>query len=163
MIRGKVVAVCTSEKKGVRKRNIGEANLIENFGLENDAHAGAWHRQVSFLAQESIEKAKKKWGLRVSFGDFAENITTSGLDLLALQIGDKLKVGDQIVIEITQRGKECHVGCEIMKQTGKCIFPLEGIFGRVLKGGIIRTGQQITTLQENSIFGQSLIEGSKST
>ncbi len=158
MIKGKVVAVCTSEKKGVRKRNIGEANLIENFGLENDAHAGYWHRQVSFLAQESIERAREKWGLQVSFGDFAENITTSGIDLLALQIGDRLEIEGEIVIEITQKGKECHIGCEIMKLTGKCIFPLEGIFGRVLKGGIIRTGQEITVLETSLISDTSSIE-----
>ncbi len=142
-MRGKVVAVCLSDKKGTRKKNVGEACLIENFGIENDAHAGNWHRQVSFLANESIEKAKQKWGLKVSFGDFAENITTSGVDLIALQIGDKLKLGEETVIEITQKGKECHLGCEIMKLTGRCIFPLEGVFGRVLKGGTIWTGQEI--------------------
>lgn len=147
-MKGKVEAVCLSEKKGTRKKNVGQARLIENFGMENDAHAGNWHRQVSFLASESIEKAKQKWGLKVSFGDFAENIATSGVDLLALQIGDRLKIGE-VMLEITQKGKKCHVGCEIMKLTGRCIFPLEGIFGRVLKGGTIRTGQEIRV--ENGI------------
>ena len=121
---------------------MGEARLIENFGIENDAHAGNWYRQVSFLASESIEKAKQKWNLKVSFGDFAENIATSGINLLALQIGDRLKIGE-VMLEITQKGKKCHIGCEIMKLTGRCIFPLEGIFGKVLKGGTIRAGQEI--------------------
>ncbi|OGC74303.1 MAG: hypothetical protein A2145_04820 [candidate division Zixibacteria bacterium RBG_16_40_9] len=142
-MKGKVEAVCISEKKGVRKKNVGEACLIENFGIENDAHAGNWHRQVSFLASESIEKAKQKWNLKVSFGDFAENIATSGIDLLALQIGERLKIGDKVIIEITQKGKKCHIGCEIMKLTGRCIFPLEGIFGKVIKGGLVKVGQEI--------------------
>ncbi|EQB63329.1 MAG: Mosc protein [candidate division Zixibacteria bacterium RBG-1] len=122
---------------------MGEARLIENFGIENDAHAGNWYRQVSFLASESIEKAKQKWNLKVSFGDFAENIATSGVDLLALQIGDRLKIGNEIIIEITQKGKKCHLGCEIMKISGRCIFPLEGLFGKVLKGGQVEVGQDI--------------------
>jgi len=133
---------------------VGEARLIENFGIENDAHAGNWYRQVSFLASESIEKAKQKWNLKVSFGDFAENIATSGVDLLALQIGDRLKIGNEIIIEITQKGKKCHVGCEVMKFTGRCIFPLEGIFGKVIRGGVAKIGQEIRT--ENGISNQSL-------
>ena len=143
---GKVVAVCRSEKKGIRKRNVGEACLIEDFGIENDAHAGNWHRQVSFLAEESIEKARKKWGLNVSYGDFAENIATTGLDLLTLPIGSQLKIGDEALVEITQKGKKCHAGCQILKLTGKCIFPLEGIFGRVLRSGVVRMGDIISVI-----------------
>jgi len=153
-MNGKVEAVCISEKKGVRKKNVVEAHLIENFGIEKDAHAGNWHRQVSFLASESIERAKQKWGLKVSFGDFAENIATSGINLLTLQIGDRLRIGDDIIIEITQKGKKCHVGCEVMKFTGRCIFPLEGIFGKVIRGGVAKIGQEIRT--ENGISNQSL-------
>ena len=153
-MNGKIEAVCISEKKGVRKKNVVEAHLIENFGIEKDAHAGNWHRQVSFLASESIERAKQKWGLKVSFGDFAENIATSGINLLTLQIGDRLRIGDDIIIEITQKGKKCHVGCEVMKFTGRCIFPLEGIFGKVIRGGVAKIGQEIRT--ENGISNQSL-------
>ena len=153
-MNGKVEAVCISEKRGVRKKNVVEAHIIENFGIENDAHAGNWHRQVSFLASESIERAKQKWGLKVSFGDFAENIATSGINLLTLQIGDRLRIGDDIIIEITQKGKKCHVGCEVMKFTGRCIFPLEGIFGKVIRGGVAKIGQEIRT--ENGISNQSL-------
>ena len=142
-MNGKVVAVCISEKKGVPKRNIEVARLIEAYGVENDAHAGNWHRQVSLLAEESIEKARQKWGLKVSYGDFAENITTSGIDLQALRVGDSLKIGEEVLLEVTQKGKKCHTGCQIMKLTGKCIFPLEGIFAKVLKSGTVRAGDPI--------------------
>ena len=154
-MNGKVVAVCISEKKGVPKRNIGVARLIEAYGIENDAHAGNWHRQVSLLAEESIEKARSKWGLLVSYGDFAENIATSGMNLLALSIGDKLIIGGEVVLEVTQKGKKCHVGCAVMQLTGKCIFPLEGIFARVMKGGMVMAGVDIRTVQE--LMGHSSV------
>jgi MOSC domain-containing protein YiiM len=138
---GKVVAVNVSEKKGTKKSNIGKAKILKNFGLEGDAHAGNWHRQVSLLAQESIEKMRSL-GLVLSPGDFAENITTSGIDLLALSVGTKIKIGN-VLLEITQKGKECHLGCEIRKLVGDCIMPREGIFAKVLEGGEIQVGDKI--------------------
>ena len=138
---GKVVAVNVSKKKGTKKSNIGKAKILKNFGLEGDAHAGNWHRQVSLLAQESIEKMRSL-GLVLSPGDFAENITTSGIDLLALSVGTKIKIGN-VLLEITQKGKECHLGCEIRKLVGDCIMPREGIFAKVLEGGEIQVGDEI--------------------
>lgn len=138
---GKVVAVNISERTGVRKTNIGKAKALKNFGLEGDAHAGNWHRQVSLLAQESIDKMRS-FGLTLSPGDFAENITTSGIDLLSLDIGAKIKVGNAL-LEVTQKGKSCHVGCEIRKLVGDCIMPREGIFARVLEEGEIEVGDEI--------------------
>ncbi|MDI6869081.1 MAG: MOSC domain-containing protein [Coprothermobacterota bacterium] len=138
---GKVVAVNISERTGVRKTNIGKAKALKNFGLEGDAHAGNWHRQVSLLAQESIDKMRS-FGLTLSPGDFAENITTFGIDLLSLDIGAKIKVGNAL-LEVTQKGKSCHVGCEIRKLVGDCIMPREGIFARVLEEGEIEVGDEI--------------------
>ncbi|MCR4433212.1 MAG: MOSC domain-containing protein [Caldiserica bacterium] len=138
---GKVVAVNISERTGVRKTNVGKAKALKNFGLEGDAHAGNWHRQVSLLAQESIDKMRS-FGLTLSPGDFAENITTSGIDLLSLDIGSKIKVGNAL-LEVTQKGKSCHVGCEIRKLVGDCIMPREGIFARVLEEGEIEVGDEI--------------------
>jgi len=138
---GQVVAVNISERKGVRKLNVGRAVALKNFGLEGDAHGGNWHRQVSLLAEESIEKMRSL-GLALSFGDFAENITTSGIDLLSLNVGARLKVGNAL-LEITQKGKECHTGCEIRKLVGDCIMPREGIFAIVIEKGEIKVGDQI--------------------
>jgi MOSC domain-containing protein YiiM len=138
---GQVVAVNISERKGVRKLNVGRAVALKNFGLEGDAHGGNWHRQVSLLAEESIEKMRSL-GLALSFGDFAENITTSGIDLLSLNVGARLKVGNAL-LEITQKGKECHAGCEIRKLVGDCIMPREGIFAIVIEKGEIKVGDQI--------------------
>lgn len=143
---GKVIAVCSSEKKGTRKRNIGSAILKENWGLVGDAHAGDWHRQVSLLAEESILKMKAK-GLELEPGDFAENLTVRGLDLPSLPVGTKLVVGDGVVLEVTQIGKECHHGCAIYQQVGECIMPREGIFARVLKGGKVKVGDRIEVKQ----------------
>ncbi|KXG77731.1 Molybdopterin adenylyltransferase [Fervidicola ferrireducens] len=141
---GRVVAVSISEKKGEKKQNVGKARLIENFGLEGDAHAGSWHRQVSLLAKESIEKMKKM-GLAVGPGDFAENITTEGIDLARLPVGTRLEIGDAL-LEVTQIGKECHSGCAIFKQVGQCIMPREGIFARVLRGGVVSEGDEIKVI-----------------
>ncbi|MDN5332160.1 MAG: molybdopterin adenylyltransferase [Tepidanaerobacteraceae bacterium] len=141
---GRVVAVSISEKKGEKKQNVGKARLIEDFGLEGDAHAGSWHRQVSLLAKESIEKMKKM-GLAVGPGDFAENITTEGIDLARLPVGTRLKIGDAL-LEVTQIGKECHSGCAIFKQVGQCIMPREGIFARVLRGGVVSEGDEIKVI-----------------
>ncbi|MCF8001881.1 MAG: MOSC domain-containing protein [Halanaerobiales bacterium] len=145
---GKVKAVCISREKGTKKENIEKAKLIKNFGIEDDAHAGDWHRQVSLLGIESIEKMKQMgMDLELDFGDFAENITTEGIELYTLPVGTKLNIGDDITLEVTQIGKECHHGCEILKQVGKCIMPEEGIFTKVIKGGIIKTGDEINIVE----------------
>ncbi len=138
----KIVSIAMSKKKGTRKVPVEEAALIEDYGLKGDAHAGPWHRQVSFLAAESIERTRKE-GLEVTFGDFAENIATSGIDWQKVPIGAKVKLGDSALIEITQIGKECHNRCAIYYQAGDCIMPREGIFGRVLKGGKICCGDVV--------------------
>jgi len=140
---GKVIAVCTSALKGVRKEDIRQGILREEYGLEGDAHADSgWHRQVSLLAQESIEKMRKM-GYDVGPGDFAENLTSEGIELYTLPIGTRLSVGDGVVLEVSQIGKECHTGCAIFKKTGKCIMPKEGIFARVIKGGKVTAGDSI--------------------
>jgi MOSC domain-containing protein YiiM len=142
---GKIVAVCTSERKGMRKKNVGEGVLKVGFGLEGDAHGGDWHRMVSLLALESINKMKEK-GLDVGPGDFAENLTTEGLDLVSLPIGTKLKIGATGVGEVTQIGKECHSKCAIFYQAGDCVMPKEGIFIRLLEGGVVRVGDNIEVM-----------------
>ncbi|QSQ09350.1 hypothetical protein H0A61_01711 [Koleobacter methoxysyntrophicus] len=145
-MKGKVVAVCTSEKKGMRKKDIGKGELIEGFGLKGDAHGGDWHRQVSLLAVESIEKMQKK-GLKVGPGDFAENITTKGLDLVNLPVGTRLRVNGALM-EVTQIGKECHSRCAIYYQAGDCVMPREGIFVRVLKSGPVQVGDIVEVVSE---------------
>lgn len=139
---GKVISINISDKKGVIKTPIQEGIFIEEYGLEGDAHAGKWHRQVSLLANESIEKMKKLGVLDLTSGKFAENITTEGIVLHELSVGTKIKIGETIQ-EVTQIGKECHTGCAIKQQVGKCIMPTEGIFTRVLKGGKIKVGDSI--------------------
>ena len=138
----KIVSISTSRKKGTRKTQVDEAVLVQEHGLENDAHAGQWHRQVSFLAAESIEKAKDR-GLNVDFGDFAENIATLGIDWQNVPIGTQFQLGDSALVEVTQIGKECHQKCAIFYLAGDCIMPREGVFARVLKGGNIRVGDEI--------------------
>ncbi|HEY4744984.1 MAG TPA: MOSC domain-containing protein [Desulfuromonadaceae bacterium] len=139
-----VVAVCISEKKGERKTPVPAVELRENHGIVGDAHAGDWHRQVSLLAQESIDKMRAL-GLDVASGAFAENITTSGIDLVALPIGRRLRVG-ATVLEVTQIGKECHTRCAIFYQAGDCVMPKEGIFARVITGGTVRPGDSVSTV-----------------
>lgn len=139
---GKIVAVCTSPKKGMRKKNVEEATLVVEHGLEGDAHVGDWHRQVSLLALESIDKMRQM-GLKVGPGDFAENLTTEGIDLVSLPVGTKLKIGQQGLGEVTQIGKECHTRCAIYYQAGDCVMPKEGIFIRVLQGGPVKVGDSI--------------------
>jgi MOSC domain-containing protein YiiM len=141
---GRVVAVCTSLNKGERKKPVDEVDVRENFGIVDDAHAGEWHRQLSLLAIESIQKMKDK-GLDVDTGDFAENITTEGIDLPSLPIGTRLTIGDTLH-EVTQIGKECHTRCAIYHQAGDCVMPREGIFVKVLKGGKIRKDDKIEVL-----------------
>lgn len=138
---GKVMAVCISEKKGTQKKNIHEAKFIEDFGIEKDAHAGKWHRQVSLLSYEKIEAFKAK-GAPVEDGAFGENLIVSGIDFKTLPIGTKFVCND-VVLELTQIGKECHSGCEIYKIMGDCIMPREGVFTRVLHGGVIREGDEL--------------------
>jgi MOSC domain-containing protein YiiM len=138
----KITSIAISSKKGTRKKTTPSAALIENHGLESDAHAGNWHRQVSFLSAESIETARQK-GLDVTFGDFAENIATQGLDWNKLGVGTRLKLGKRALVEITQIGKECHHKCAIYYQAGDCIMPREGIFAKVLTGGTISVGDAI--------------------
>lgn len=140
--KGIVKAISISNKKGIRKNNVDSVELMEDFGIVGDAHAGTKMRQVSLLAQESIEKMKAK-GLKVKAGDFAENITTEGLDLLNSKIGDRLKIGPGVTLEISQIGKECHTRCNIYYQAGDCVMPKEGIFAKVLKGGRIKVGDSI--------------------
>lgn len=143
---GYVVAVCTSPKKGMRKKNIGTGRLIEEHGFEGDAHAGPWHRQVSLLALESVQKMRDA-GLDVNPGDFAENITTVGVDLVALPIGTRVKIGAEALGEVTQIGKECHTRCAIYHQAGGCVMPKEGIFIKVLKGGAVKVGDEVRVEQ----------------
>lgn len=140
----KVVSINVSERKTVRKKPVECALLREEWGIEGDAHAAGWHRQVSLLALESIEKMRAK-GLNVGPGDFAENITTEGIDLLSLSVGTRFSIGDT-VLEVTQHGKECHTKCAIYYQAGDCVMPREGIFARVIEGGEIRVGDEITVL-----------------
>ena len=139
---GKIIAVCTSEKKGMRKKNIGEGILRPDHGLEGDAHAGDWHRQVSLLALESIDKMRAK-GLDVNPGDFAENLTTEGLVLVDLPVGTKLRIGTEALGEVTQIGKVCHDRCAIYYQAGDCVMPKEGIFIKVLTGGPVKVGDAV--------------------
>lgn len=140
---GKVVAVNISTNKGERKTPVPEVTLREEHGIVGDGHAGDWHRQVSLLAQESIAKMQAL-GLDVKEGDFAENITTEGVDLVSLPIGAKIELGETL-LEVTQIGKECHTRCAIYYQAGDCVMPKEGIFARVLKGGVVKPGDRVTT------------------
>lgn len=140
----KIVAVCLSLNKGERKTPAARVELRENHGIIGDAHAGDWHRQVSLLARESIEKMRAM-GLDVTNGDFAENLTTEGINLPALPIGTQLKIGE-CLMEITQIGKECHDRCAIYHQAGDCVMPKEGIFAKVLSGGTIAPGDVIEQL-----------------
>jgi molybdopterin adenylyltransferase len=137
-----IIAVCTSKEKGQRKRNVGSGLLVKNLGIEGDAHAGFAHRQVSLLAEESIKKMQEM-GLDVGPGDFAENLTTQGIELVKLPIGTRLKLGGEAYLRVTQIGKECHAHCAIYEQAGDCVMPREGIFAEVLKGGRVSIGDRI--------------------
>jgi len=140
--KGRIKAISVSEQKGTRKVNVPEAQLRIDFGIVGDAHAGKWHRQVSLLAVESIDKMVAR-GVKVSPGDFAENITTEGIDLLKLSIGNRLKLGRSAELEITQFGKKCHDRCEIFEQVGDCIMPREGVFAKVTKPGSVSVGDAV--------------------
>src|SRR5665648_452404 len=145
--KGKIVAVCRSEKKGTVKKEITEGMLIKDFGLEKDAHSGKWHRQISLLGIESVNKMRDK-GYQLSFGDFAENLAVECISLYKLPIGTKLKVGEEVLLEVTQIGKKCHYDCEIRKKIGDCVMPREGIFTRVLEGGKVKVGDVIEVVSE---------------
>lgn len=137
---GEILAICISEKKGTLKNEVSEANFIEDFGIENDAHAGKWHRQVSLLGFEKIDEFRKK-GANVDFGAFGENLVIEGIELEKLPIGQKIKVGN-VLLEVTQIGKKCHDKCQIYYQVGECIMPKNGIFTKVLCGGNVKVGDK---------------------
>ncbi|MEN3009245.1 MOSC domain-containing protein [Pseudothermotoga sp.] len=138
---GVVLSVNLSKVKGVKKTPQEYIILVENHGVHGDAHAGDWHRQVSMLSKSSIDKARS-WGIKVSFGDFAENITVDGVEVYKLPIGTKVYINEAI-LEVTQVGKECHDRCAIAKSVGKCVMPSEGVFLRVLKGGVVRPKDEV--------------------
>ncbi|MFC1862017.1 MOSC domain-containing protein [Chloroflexota bacterium] len=139
----KIIAVCKSKKKGTKKQDIKEGYLHQNYGLTDDAHADCCsHRQVSLMAIESINKMRSL-GLDVGPGDFAENLTTEGIDLVSLPVGTEMSVGNEVILEVTQIGKECHTKCAIYRQVGQCIMPKEGVFTRVIRGGLVKAEDQI--------------------
>ncbi len=142
---GTVRAVCISEKRGTLKKNIGTCRIVENYGLEHDAHAGDWHRQISLLSYEKIKEFKEK-GAPVEDGSFGENLVVEGFDFKKLPVGTKLKC-NEVLLELTQIGKECHSGCEIYKIMGDCIMPREGVFAKVLHGGTISVGDAMTVVK----------------
>ena len=139
---GKVIAVCTSPARGTEKRPVPSARFLENWGLEGDAHGGNWHRQVSLLSLEQIEAFRAR-GAEVEFGAFGENLVVSGFDFAKLPVGTRFRCGD-VLLEMTQIGKECHSGCAIFKRMGECIMPKQGVFARVLRGGVIAPGDTMT-------------------
>ncbi|MBP8639401.1 MAG: MOSC domain-containing protein [Oscillospiraceae bacterium] len=141
---GNIIAVCVSEKKGTQKRNVDSAVFIEEWGIEGDAHAGKWHRQVSLLSHDKIEAFRAR-GAEVVDGAFGENLVVSGIDFRSLPIGSRFACND-VLLELTQIGKECHNGCEIFKKMGDCIMPREGVFTRVLHGGKISVGDNLIVL-----------------
>lgn len=145
MEKGKIVAVCISERRGTQKINVHEGTLKEDWGIEGDAHAGHWHRQVSLLSYDQVLEFNAR-GARVKDGAFGENILVQGIDCAKLPVGTRLKCAD-VLLEVTQIGKECHSHCEIFKRMGECIMPRQGIFTRVLKGGKIKEGDEIVTVE----------------
>lgn len=146
---GTVIAVCSSPAKGTKKTDKKEALFIEDFGIEGDAHAGKWHRQVSLLSYEKIREFKER-GAKVENGAFGENLVVEGIDFRALPVGTKLACND-VLLEVTQIGKECHHGCRIFQEMGDCIMPREGVFAKVLRGGKIQTGDMMQVVE----YGQN--------
>ena len=142
---GKIIGICISEKRGTAKHEIEEAILAKDWGIQGDAHAGHWHRQVSLLSYEKIEKFRKK-GADIGLGAFGENLIVSGYDFRSLPVGTRFRCGDAI-LEMTQIGKECHSHCEIYKRMGECIMPREGVFAVVLEGGTIRKGDNLEIME----------------
>lgn len=145
---GKVIAVCISEKKGTQKHNVREAEFVEDWGVKNDAHAGKWHRQVSLLSYDKIQAFRQR-GAQVEDGAFGENLVVEGIDFAALPVGTRF-VCNQVELEMTQIGKECHHGCAIFQKMGECIMPREGVFARVIKGGMIRQGDELVIKGEDN-------------
>jgi MOSC domain-containing protein YiiM len=145
-VKGKIIAVCISKKKGEKKKNVREGILRKNYGIIGDAHSGNWNRQVSLLSCESIDKIRKM-GLKVKPGDFAENITVENLDFKNLKLGTKLIINDKVLLEVTQIGKKCENPCSIYYKVGMCIMPKEGIFAKVIKGGKVKVGDRIEILE----------------
>jgi len=143
----KIVSIAVSKKKGTTKKCVAQAELIENHGIKDDAHAGDWHRQLSFLASESIEKASSE-EFKLNFGDFAENIATTGIDWVNQPIGQMFRLGEDALVQVTQIGKECHKKCAIYYRTGDCIMPKEGVFAKILKGGTIKVGDAIEPIEK---------------
>ena len=143
-LRGRVVALCRSERKGTQKAPIDGGELVRGQGLEGDAHAGNWHRQVSLLSDQDVDTMRGK-GLALAAGAFGENVVTTGIDLLALEIGRRFRIGDRAVLQVTQHGKACHSRCAIYDQAGDCIMPRRGIFARVLRSGTVRPGDEVRT------------------
>ena len=141
-MRGIILSVNLSVEKGQKKHNVGHCIVREGHGLEQDGHAGPWHRQVSLLGRESIEKIREK-GLDVQYGDFAENLTTQGIILHTLPVGTTLKVGEKVILKVTQIGKVCHERCAIYYQVGDCVMPREGIFAEVIVGGEVMVGDTL--------------------
>ncbi len=147
--KGRIKAISVSKERGTQKTNVPRAELKADFGIIGDAHSGDWHRQVSLLELESINEMVAK-GAKVAPGNFAENITTEGIDLRALKVGSKLKLGSDVELEITQTGKKCHSRCEIFKQIGDCIMPREGVFAKVVKAGAINVGDHIEVIADEN-------------
>ena len=143
---GNVIAVCISPEKGTPKQDVGSAVFLEDWGLEQDAHAGKWHRQVSLLSYEKFQAFPAK-GADVIPGAFGENLLVAGFDFRALPVGTRLRCGD-VLLEVTQIGKQCHHGCDIFQRMGECIMPTEGVFARVLHGGVISAGDEMVLTQE---------------
>ena len=146
---GKVIAVCISPEKGTQKTAVAEGSFIEDYGIEGDAHAGKWHRQVSLLSYDKIEAFRQR-GARVENGAFGENLVVEGIDFSALPVGTRLACGN-VVLEITQIGKECHHGCAIFQQMGDCIMPREGVFAKVIRGGKICPGDEMTCMERKIV------------
>lgn len=148
----KIIAVCKSRQKGTRKGIVPGGILKEDYGLVGDAHAhGNTHRQVSLLSTESINKMRAL-GLDIGPGDFAENLTCEQIDLVSLSVGTRLSIGKEAIVEVTQIGKECHSGCAIYRQVGRCIMPKEGVFARVIRGGLVKAGDTIRVLQREEYW-----------
>jgi MOSC domain-containing protein YiiM len=143
---GTILAVCVSLNKGEKKKDVGKVVLRVGHGIEGDAHAGNWHRQVSLLADESVDTMRGK-GVELKPGDFAENLTVKGIDLKQLVIGQRLQIGKTVVLEITQKGKECHNDCAIKKQVGDCVMPREGVFAKVIEGGEVIVGDSVAVIK----------------
>lgn len=144
-MKGKILSVNISDKKGEKKHNVGNCRLLVGKGLVDDAHAGFMHRQVSLLGLESFEKIRAK-GLNVQYGDFAENLTTEGIILYELPVGTQMRVGEGVLLRVSQIGKECHSRCAIFQQVGDCVMPREGIFAEVVTEGEIKVGDEIEVL-----------------